>query len=505
LTLLLSYHFGIGIGILTANLITIVFVLTIPHLIYLTYNWKRYSLEPSTRDHSVQQAFWETLPGSFWSMGTTLLGFLSLLLVQAKPLRQLGASGSIGTICALFAAYLVYPPFLLGIKPQKALTGIDVPPHPLPLPAGERGRVRGKYSRWVACGFVVVCLLLGMGIFRLNTDPSLLSYFPKKLRQSLEHVDRNGGSGLMEIVLRDSRGRKLDTDEAYEGLWKLQRSLEQDPEIGTVISLPMLMAEGERSPFSFLLSWKTILKKMAEPKYERIAKSFVSYDHLYGHFILRMRESGRDAPRGEIIKRIKETVRRHGFTPVLAGGMYPLQAQLSHLVESSLIEGLAEIVLLLGLIGSIVSRSIWVGLTMAFGMAMVPFGLLGLIGLLKTPLDIISAPAANLALGMGIDDTMIHMAERWRVLVKKGHKPDEAWNIARAQLWRPILVSMLVVCVGFSIFILSQFPPTRRFGLWVVVGTLLVLPNTLFFLPTVASMRPLGFMRKRFLSRPPKK
>ena len=85
LSLLLSYHFGIGIGILTANLITIVFVLTIPHLIYLTYNWKRYFLEPSSRDHSVQQAFWETLPGSFWSMGTTLLGFLSLLLVQAKP------------------------------------------------------------------------------------------------------------------------------------------------------------------------------------------------------------------------------------------------------------------------------------------------------------------------------------------------------------------------------------------------------------------------------------
>jgi uncharacterized protein len=184
--------------------------------------------------------------------------------------------------------------------------------------------------------------------------------------------------------------------------------------------------------------------------------------------------------------------------------MYPLQAQLSRFIKSSLIEGLAEIVLLLGLIGSIVSRSIWVGLTMAFGMAMVPVGLLGSIGLLKAPLDIISAPAANLALGMGIDDTMIHMAERWRVLVKKGHGPDEAWDLARAQLWKPILVSMLVVCVGFSIFILSQFPPTRRFGLWVVLGTLLVLPSALFFLPTVASIRPLESIRKHFFSRPTK-
>ena len=302
----------------------------------------------------------------------------------------------------------------------------------------------------------------------------------------------------MEIVLRDSRGRKLDTDEAYKALWKLQEALEQDPDIGTAISLPILMAEGESSPLSFFLTWKIILNKMAEPRHERIARSFISSDHLYGHFILRMKESGRGAPRGEIIRRIEETVARHAFTPVLTGGMYPLQAQLSRLIQSSLIEGLAEIVLLLGLIGTIVSRSVWVGLTMALGMALVPIGLLGTIGLLKAPLDIISAPAANLALGMGIDDTMIHMAERWRTLVKKGHKPAEAWNIARDQLWRPILISMAIVCVGFSIFILSQFPPTRRFGLWVILGTLLVLPSVLSFLPTVALLP--GIVRNRLFS-----
>jgi hypothetical protein len=128
---------------------------------------------------------------------------------------------------------------------------------------------------------------------------------------------------------------------------------------------------------------------------------------------------------------------------------------------------------------------------------LVPVGLLGLIGILKAPLDVISAPAANLTLGLGIDDTMIHMVERWRLLVRSGHQPDQAWDLAREQLWRPIIVSMLVVCVGFSIFILSQFPPTRRFGLWVVAGTVLVLPAALFFLPTVASIGSRKRRRKR--------
>jgi predicted RND superfamily exporter protein len=480
LTLLLGRSFGIEIGVLTANLVTLVFVLTIAHVVYLTYNWKRLAGDASTRERSVRNALWETLPGSIWSTGTTLLGFLSLLLVQAKPLRQLGASGSIGTVCALLAAYLIYPWFLAGIKAQPVASDVT---------AGAKRRfVLAQYSGQITAIFVAICLLLGIGIFRLNTDPSLLSYFPEDLRLGLERVDRNGGSSVMEIVLRDSAGRKLDNKESYERLWQLQRDLERDREVGSVISLPLLMAEGKDFPFSFLFSWKTILNKMAEPRYERIARQFISYDHLYGHYILRMKESGRDAPRADIIQRIKQTIRRHGFNPVLVGGMYPLQAQLSQLVESSLIEGLAELVLLLGVIGFIVTRSLWIGLTMAFGMAMIPVGLLGLIGFLKAPLDIISAPAANLTLGMGIDDTMIHLAERWRNLVKQGHSPDEAWEIARGQLWRPIIVSMLTVCVGFSIFILSEFPPTRRFGIWVLIGTLLVLPSALFFLPTVASM-----------------
>jgi predicted RND superfamily exporter protein len=480
LTLLVGQSFGIEIGILTANLVTLVFVLTIPHVVYFTYSWKRLSLDASNKVQGVKDALWETLPGSVWSMGTTLLGFLSLLLVQAKPLRQLGASGSIGTICALLAAYLICPWFVLGTKSQPAARASSF--------RGQRPFVLARHAGWIAAAFVAVCLLLGVGIYRLDTDPSLLSYFPEELRRGLERVDRTGGSSIMEIVIRDSRGAKLDSNESFERLWQLQRDLEDDREIGSVVSLPLLMAEGEKFPLSRFLSWKTILNKMAEPRYERIGRQFISADHIYGHYILRMKESGRRESRAAIIQRIKITVRRHGFNPVLMGGMYPLQAQLSQLLESSLVEGLAEIVLLLGVIGFIITRSLVVGLTMAFGMSMVPVGLLGLIGFLKAPLDIISAPAANLTLGMGIDDTMIHLGERWRVLVKQGHAPDEAWDIARCQLWRPIVVSMLIVCVGFSIFILSEFPPTRRFGMWVMLGTLLVLPSTLFFLPTIASL-----------------
>ena len=45
-----------------------------------------------------------------------------------------------------------------------------------------------------------------------------------------------------------------------------------------------------------------------------------------------------------------------------------------------------------------------------------------------------------------------------------------AWRDAIAEMWRPIIVSMLVVVSGFSLFLLSSFPPTQRLGVLVCVG-----------------------------------
>jgi len=105
---------GYKIGILTANLATIIFVLTLSHIVFLTYNWKHLYHPKTTIDRikAVDEAIRLTIPASFWSMFTTLLGFISLLFVQAKPLRELGICGTTGTILAFLCAYGIYPAFL---------------------------------------------------------------------------------------------------------------------------------------------------------------------------------------------------------------------------------------------------------------------------------------------------------------------------------------------------------------------------------------------------------
>ncbi len=88
-------------------------------------------------------------------------------------------------------------------------------------------------------------------------------------------------------------GSRLNTDEACKRTWTLPGALENYKDVGTVISLPTLLAEGDRTPFSFLVSYEKIMEIMEQPKYARVAKSFVTGDRTQAVLLLRMIEARR--------------------------------------------------------------------------------------------------------------------------------------------------------------------------------------------------------------------
>src|SRR5438874_7420292 len=121
LTLLVQSVFGKKIGILTVNLGTIVFVVALSHLVYMTFNWQTLADRMGKKSPDLAAAARRmTFPASFWSMVCASLGFGSLLIVQAKPLRELGFGGVLGTVVALICAYVMYPSFLRWAVPRKS-------------------------------------------------------------------------------------------------------------------------------------------------------------------------------------------------------------------------------------------------------------------------------------------------------------------------------------------------------------------------------------------------
>lgn len=455
-TLAANQAVGLAIGLLTANIVTIVFVLTLSHIVFLTANGRRVGASGAIR---------ETLPASFWAMVTTLLGFLSLTLASARPLRELGFAGAIGTVVAIVVAYVVYPAFL------------DDADHRRSSEEHADGPPPGRGRWWLAMAGVVA--LAGLGVVRVDTDPGLLSYFAEgtALRDGLERIDRDGGSSTLEIVVVDPSGGRLDNTSGNDRMWAFQDSLEVIEEVGVVLSPPVLFGHARTQPMARLVPLNLLADILESPALDRAGLAFLTSDRLQGRFYARMHELDRSTPREAVIERVEAAARSTGLEPAQIGGVYDLQRELGELIASSLRVGLGGLLILFVGIGFTVSRSVPTTAVMFLCLLGIPLMVLGLFGHLGVPIDMITSPAANVALAMGVD-AMIHLTLRARRL--------GAWAPAARQMRQPILAGATIICLGFGIFVFSSFPPTARFGGAVIVGTVTAAIMALGVLPWVA-------------------
>jgi predicted RND superfamily exporter protein len=201
--------------------------------------------------------------------------------------------------------------------------------------------------------------------------------------------------------------------------------------------------------------------------------------------MFRMVEGARAERRTEVVARLKRIVRKHGFEPSLVGGIYALQGRLADLVAYSRYEGLAALLAICTLIALILTRSPWAGVAMALCTAAIPAVTLGIAGFARVPLDIVVSPAINVAVGVAVD-SMIHLGAAWRRARARG----EDVRSAQREQAPGIIAFFVVVTAGFSIFLLSNFPPTQRFGLAVVLGTAVAAVMALWVFPGLLASSP---------------
>lgn len=479
ITLLVIRAMSVGIGLLTANLVTIVFVLTLSHVVFMTANWRRAAAGTrgeggADRPALLRRAIDDTVEGSFWSMVTTMLGFTSLLVATARPLRELGVAGAVGAVTAMVIAYSVYPAFLGNWARTSARDRVTVrllPPD------------RGRWLPAVVAFLVVGCTV---GLPRLETDPGLLTYFDpgSELHRGLARIDADGGSSTLDVVVEDPDGASVDSRGVFDRMERLQGALEADTAVGIVLSPTVLIEHARTFPLAGFLPVRVLFDIASSDALGSVGRSFVTPERDQARFSLRMRESV-DEPRADVMARIRSTVEASGLEPVLIAGLYDLQAQLGRLVASSVRMGIGGLLALFLGIAVAVSRSVRVALAMWLCLVSIPIVVLGTFGLGGIALDIITSPAANIALAIGAD-SMIHLVVRRRSLSPGA--PFEVWAEAVRQISRPVLGATVVIGAGFGIFVLSSFPPTRRFGLAVILGTVTAATVALLVLPRLACL-----------------
>ncbi|MBZ0110932.1 MAG: MMPL family transporter [Thermoanaerobaculia bacterium] len=480
---------GIPIGLLTANLATIVFVLTLSHTVFLTSNWRHLQARTSRDEDdswgeaTLHEALRITFVASFWCLVAALLGFGSLLFATAKPLRDLGVSGAVGTLVAIIMAYGLYPAFLRrGRRRSVDATHLSTPT--------ARTVFRMPSPRWVLPS-AALALFASFGLSRLDTDPSLLDYFApdREPGRGLSTIDAGIGSSPLYLVVGPPEGETLDSPAAGVALQSLQRELDADPDVGTALTAAVIVEEAKLNPLALMLSWRRVLQLLESERFDGIAHRFVTPDRKHAFIALSMHEGSRNDRRQAVLGRLRARVDGAGLQTEHVGGLYQLQGTLSDLVGSSLRKELGGLLLCFLVVAWILSRTLRVALAMTLCLASIPWILLGTLGYLGRPLDIISTPAVNVAIALGID-AMIHLAAAVRRFRATGSSVVESWSEARQQQRPAILGAMAILAAGFAIFALSSFPPTRVFGGLVTVGLLLSAFFALQVLPTLASWLP---------------
>ena len=120
------------------------------------------------------------------------------------------------------------------------------------------------------------------------------------------------------------------------------------------------------------------------------------------------------------------------------------------------------------------------------------FFILGIIGLLNIPLDMMTITIAAITIGIAVDNS-IHYIYRFREEFSNINDYKKTLNICHSTVGRAILNTSITIVFGFSILILSKFIPTIYFGIFTGLAMLLAMISVLTLLPTlILVIKPFG-------------
>ena len=120
------------------------------------------------------------------------------------------------------------------------------------------------------------------------------------------------------------------------------------------------------------------------------------------------------------------------------------------------------------------------------------FFILGIIGLLGIPLDMMTITIAAITIGIAVDNS-IHYIYRFKEEFNVLRDYKSTIKTCHATVGKAILNTSVTIVFGFSILVLSKFIPTIYFGIFTGLAMLLAMVSVLTLLPSlILFIKPFG-------------
>lgn len=525
---------GQPLGWISVNAI----LLTMPSLVYVATISGAIHLSNYYRDQLLEGADIHEAPGMAirhaWlpltlATATTAVGLWTLCYSELVPIQLFGLYSGVGVVVSALLLFF-HVPAALQVWPLHGL--VPERPHAEAHAAEETafdafwrriGETIIRRNGLVTVGCLVLLGACTWGMTRIKTSVHLMRLFPPdaKILADYTWLEKHLGDLVpMEVILKiDTRQCSLDFLERMELVERVQQQLDAADEVGGVLSavtfaphLPHpedFKAKKRRGPSIFNplsrillkegqyeLQRKITSKHLAEHRDEMIDGDYLSIDED-GQELWRISArvgALKDVDYGDVLKDIPRHVRPvlneearkgvEGIQPIYTG-LVPLVYKAQRSLLQGLIWGFVSDFLLITVVMMLAVRDWSSGLILALPSIFPALMVFGLMGWLGVVVDIGTVMAPSVALGVTVDD-VVHFMIMYRGGLKAGLSRPAAVMLAYKGCARAMYQSWGVIGLGLSVFALSPFTPTQRFGYMMVtlltsalIGNLLLLPALL--------------------------
>ena len=232
------------------------------------------------------------------------------------------------------------------------------------------------------------------------------------------------------------------------------------------------------------LEMGVLYTKIPDSIKKEIIDPYISIKSNEARIGLRVLDSKKDLRRNELIKQInydlenKLGLKREEFK--LAGVLILFNNLLQSLFKSQILT-LGVVMAGITLMFLILFRNLTLSLIGVVPNFMAAFLILGIIGLLGIPLDMMTITIAAITIGIAVDNS-IHYIYRFKEEFEKTKDYNLTLEKCHNTVGVAILNTSITIVFGFSILVLSNFIPTIYFGIFTGIAMLLAMVSVLTLL-----------------------
>jgi predicted RND superfamily exporter protein len=525
--------FGWHVTVISSNFISLQLILTMSLTIHLIVRYREVAARNLVKDQKnlVFETVRTIFTPCFYATLTTIVGFGSLVFCDILPVRTFGWMMNGGLLLSLALTFLLFPAGLMLLTRR--------------IPAIRRSRFSltpflAEFTE--AHGILILVMSLTafvislVGIEKLEVENSFINYFREKteISQGMKVIDQKlGGTTPLEVIVQvdeskhapsagggagvplDEEFKKFDEfDKAVESekYWftsekmalavRIHDYLDSLPETGKVLSLGTIIKIGEKLNFGRPFEGVELAMlhtKLPDKLKNTLLKPYVSTEHGELRFVVRVRDSEKTLRRNALLEKIRHDLSNKlglGKEQVHLTGLLVLYNNMLQSLFSSQILTLGIVAVALAGMFLVIFHSVKVALIAIAPSLLAISAVLGIMGWLNIPLDMMTITIAAITIGIGVDDT-IHYVYRFRREIYVDRSYVQAMHRCHRSIGDAMTYTSVTIIIGLSVLVASSFIPTILFGLFTALAMSIALIANLTLLPQLLiALKPFSFGAK---------